>query len=260
MLNFKIIGFNFLLILILFSCKSQIGNKEKEITLFAAAGTTLPVVEICDSFQLKTGIKLNLNFASSGTLARQIASGADADIFISANNDWMQFLKGKEILLDSTYTVLAKNKLVVISANENEKFNIDFHQDFDILSTIPNKIAIGDPAYVPVGKYAKQVFDSLGWTNQLAEKTLLAKDVISVLNYVELGECDWGIVYYSNALHSEKTQIIAEIPAFLYSPVVFYISRLKNSDENAKKLYAYFLSYEAQMIFKKHGFIDLPHD
>lgn len=230
-------------------------NNKLEITLFAAAGTTLPVKELCRNYSEKTGVDIELNLASSGTLARQIASGGKANIFISANEDWMNYLKNDGILNDSTFTILARNKLVIIAPLDSDLKPFKFTRDFMITEMIENKIAIGDPSYVPVGKYSFQVFDKLNWTERLKSQTLLVKDVISVLNYVEMGECDWGIVYYSNAISSKKVKIISEIPEFLYSPVVFYISEMKNSSTNAHQFYEYLLSQEADSLFQNYGFI-----
>ncbi len=240
----------FLIVIILYSCS----NKEKQtISIFAAAGTMLATNEVCDSFNLTNAIEIERNFAASGALARQIKSGAEADIYISANKQWIDFLIENGILYRESISKLANNKLVIICPKDQE-VNLEFNDDFDIKSAVKNKISIGDPKYVPVGKYAKQFLDTLTWYRQIEDQIILAKDVTSVLHYVELGECDWGIVYYSEAIKSDKIKIAYEIPADLYKPINFYIG-LINSNSQTNEFYNYFSSNTAKEIFTKHGFI-----
>lgn len=238
----------FILIGLQYSCREKSNN----ILLFAAGGTMLPTNEICDSFISQNNIEIEKNFAASGTLARQIKAGAEADIYISSNKQWIDFLFDNELLIKNSVSVLAKNKLVVICP-KNKEVNLDFTKEFDIKSAINDKISIGDPKYVPVGKYAKQALDSLDWYNQICTNIILAKDVTSVLHYVVLGECDWGIVYYSEAIKSNKVKIAYEIPQELYDPIIFYIAFL-NENYNIQRLYHYLKSETAKEILNKYGF------
>ncbi|MCD4833675.1 MAG: molybdate ABC transporter substrate-binding protein [Bacteroidales bacterium] len=221
--------------------------------LFAAGGSILPTNEVCDSFTSIYKIETERNFAASGVLARQIKAGAEADIYISANKQWIDFLCDNELLIENSVSELAKNKLVVICPKNNE-VNLNFTKEFDIKSAIHDKISMGDPKYVPVGKYAKQALDSLDWYNQIRTNIILAKDVTSVLHYVVLGECDWGIVYYSEAIKSNKVKIAYEIPQELYDPIIFYIALL-NENYNVQKLYHYFKSETSKKNLNKYGFI-----
>ncbi|MBI9053145.1 MAG: molybdate ABC transporter substrate-binding protein [Bacteroidales bacterium] len=241
--------FLFLLIGILFSCNK---HQDQSIDVFAAAGTMLPVNDICNSFEINQNNNTNRNFAASGALARQINAGAEADIYISANKQWIDFLIQNNLVNKENVSEFAYNKLVLITSVDNDVY-IDFTQDFDIETAIKDKISIGNPKYVPVGKYAKQMFDSLNWYNQIRDKIILAKDVTSVLHYVELGECDWGIVYYSEAIKSDKVKIAYEIPQNLYSPITFYIGLLNDCDKN-RNLYNYFKGDQSKGILEKYGF------
>jgi len=242
-------------LLIINSSCNKPSKVKSNISLFAATGTMLAVNEITDSFCTEYSNQIEKNYAASGNLARQVASGAKADLFISADLNWINYLKSNNTLIDSSISVLAKNRLVIICP-KNKNFTIDFSEQFDIESIIPDKIAIGDPSYVPAGKYAKKVLDTLGWYTKIRNKIILAKDVSSVLNYVELGECDWGIVYYTEAIKSEKVNIVCEIPENLCSPILFYIAEIKNSNLESKKLYTYFKTIESKNILEKHGFIN----
>ncbi|MFC2096269.1 molybdate ABC transporter substrate-binding protein [Bacteroidota bacterium] len=232
-----------------FSCK----DSESNVKLFAAAGTMLPVNEVCESFSLNSTTQIEKNYAASGALARQIGTGANADIYISANKQWIDHLENNNLLIQNSIKKIAENKLVVICSKDKHP-NIEFTRDFDIQSAIDDKISIGDPKYVPVGTYAKQVLDSLNWYNKIESQIVLAKDVTSVLHYVELGECDWGIVYYSEAIKSDKIKITYEIPQQLHNPIVFYIALLNNNKES-KEFYDFFFSKSAIELFGKYGFI-----
>lgn len=232
-----------------YSCNE---NKNPKIHLFAATGTMQPSIEICESVNKNYFIDIEKNFAASGDLARQIMAGANADIYISANKQWIDYLDKNHLIIENAVSELAKNKLVIICPIDQE-IELNFLKDFDILSSVKDKIAIGDPKYVPVGKYAKQFLDSLNWYDQLQNKIILAKDVTSVLHYVELGECDWGIVYYSEAIKSEKVKIAYEIPQELYSPIIFYIALLKDNQQN-RELFQYFKTNKAKDILNKYGF------
>lgn len=250
-LKYHIVLNIFLLFIIglFFSCTNK---QDEKVKLFAAAGTMVPCNEICRVLDENHQIQIERNYAASGSLARQIKAGAEADIYISANKQWIDFLNKNNLIIENSITKIAGNKLVVICPIDKD-LEMEFSEQFDIKSTAIKNISIGDPTYVPVGKYSKQVFDSLNWYQQIQDKIILAKDVTSVLHYVELGECDWGIVYYSEALKSKKVKIAYEIPQELYSPIIFYMA-LTNEKEQSTKSYQFFKSTEAKDIFADNGF------
>ncbi len=230
------------------SCKK---NKTAEIQIFAATGTLLPTTEISNSFESKYNTLINNNYSASGILARQIKNGAEADIFISANKEWIDYLIVNKLLNEKAIMTIGINKLVLI-CYKNNNINITFSKEFDIKSNVKNKIAFGDSNYVPAGKYAKQVFDTLNWYTELKNEIILTKDVTSTLHLIEQKECDLGIVYLSEALKSDKVKI-HKIPEDLYEPITFYIGKLNNK-ESTQRLYEYFKSETANNIFKKFGF------
>lgn len=252
---YKIFLFSLIIVSLLFSC----GNSITSTKIYAAAGTMLPINEIINNFPYNKTSEIEKNFAASGSLARQIKSGAEADIYISANKQWIDYLANNNLLIVESIKELARNKLVIVCLKEKE-LNIKFDNDFNINSIINDKISIGDPQFVPAGTYAKQALEHLSWFNQIQERIILAKDVTSVLRYVELGECDWGIVYYSEALKSDKVKIAKEIPQELYNPIFFYIAKLNNK-QTTIELYDFLLNKKAKEIFNKFGFkADLNND
>jgi molybdate transport system substrate-binding protein len=242
--------------ILLSSCSSE-RQKEKidknRINIFCAMGASQAISEIVDSFLVKGNIDVTFNFASSGTLARQIEQGAQCDIYISANKQWIDFLSENNLLIDSTVEKLVGNRLAIICPKERT-VTFEFTPLFDVIGTVESKISIGDPGYVPVGKYAMQVLDTLGWSKLLADKVIPARDVSSVLRYVELEEVDWGIVYYTEALKSEKVDIAAMVPDSLHQSIKFYVALIKGSTDQAIKLKQYLYKDVSQKIFQKHGF------
>ncbi|MBN2529576.1 MAG: molybdate ABC transporter substrate-binding protein [Deltaproteobacteria bacterium] len=229
-------------------------DTSKAIHIHAAAGTRLATTDICDLFEKKSGVEVIRNFASSGTLARQIASGAVADMFLSANRQWIDFLIDNRIIARDAVHIVAGNALVLIAPKGKSVSAVDFSPEFDIAS-LTSHVAVGDPAYVPVGKYTDEAFKKLGWTDRLTGRLVLARDVSSVLHYVELGECELGVVYASEALASKKVQVVATVPAHLHRPIVFYVAPLNASAANAdvQELNQMFLG-EGKAVFTKYGF------
>lgn len=234
-------------------------EKEKtaqaNVIIYAAAGTRMAVEEICNSVEKNESIAVERNYASSGTLARQIAAGAQADVFVSANRQWMDFLTKKQLLKPGSVKVIAHNSLVVIAPNGATPPNIEFTKQFPIDRQAAHMV-IGDPAYVPVGKYTHEAFAQLGWNDALAGKLVLAKDVSSVLHYVELGECELGVVYRSEAMQSKKVQVVGEIPQSLHRPIVFYVAELQRAGNStgAASLASRILR-SGQEVFLRNGFL-----
>jgi molybdate transport system substrate-binding protein len=229
-------------------------NKNK-LLVYVAAGMRPAAEEIIEKFKANTSIVTESNYASSGTLARQIANGAACDIFISANKQWIDYLNERDLLVESSIKIIASNSLVIIAPLNSNFVAPVFNSSYDVGKVKLDKIAIGDPNYVPVGKYTKTLFDSLGWFTKLENKLIMCKDVSAVRHYVELGECDWGVVYYTEAIQSDKVRIVAEIPIQLLDPIYFYIATLKNGNlKNAEEYTSFILSEEGQAILKKLGF------
>ncbi|MFW6366088.1 MAG: molybdate ABC transporter substrate-binding protein, partial [Spirochaetota bacterium] len=149
---------------------------------------------------------------------------------------------------------IAGNSLVLIGRKGARVPTPAFTTDFRIKQAAPEHIAIGDPSHVPVGSYTMALFDSLGWTHHLSEKLIMAKDVTAVLRYVELGECDWGFVYSSEALQSDTAVILAHVPPQLHPDITFYIALSTEADVAARKLYSLITGETGQDVFARHGF------
>ena len=244
--------FQFLCIFLILQCCAPTENQEK-LKVYVAASLTPVLSELGQAFEDQEGIPITLNTASSGTLARQISQGAPADVFISANQQWIEFLD-MEQLLKAPNKLPFKNQLVLIApanASQNRQDLTKIDQIDDLLST--GKLAMGDPNHVPVGQYAVQAMKALNWQVQ-SSQTLQAKDARATLVAVELGEAKLGIVYQTDAEKSVKAQIIGTFPEEAYPPIHYFAGHCSDNPWNSKFM-AFLSSSEASWIWEKYGFI-----
>lgn len=237
-----------------FSCTTS-KNKQPKILIFCAASLTNVVSEISEEFENKYQVDVQLNFASSGTLARQIEHGANPELFISANKKWVKYLNEIEKTTPEYEKEIAGNLLVVIAPVKSKMDTFQFVQGFNFSEVFNGRLSIGDPLHVPAGEYAMQAMESLDFEKELQTRLLRAKDVRSALLLVELGETELGIVYKTDALKSDKVKIVAEIPTDLHSPITYLVSKLKDQiNENTKLFYEFLNSETSKGIWKKNGF------
>lgn len=200
-------------------------------------------------------VKLYSNIGPSGSLAKQIEQGAPADLFISANPDWMNYLVEKKLMDGSSETVLAHNTLVFVGPPD-----IPCSGPGDLIRL--NRIAIGNPASVPAGQYARQALEKLGLYDDLRDdrKLVMAKDVRQALLYADRGEVDGAFVYLSDARLSRHTIIHFEVDASLHSPITYPLCLTASGTEktSAGLFYDYLTSTKAAQILELQGF-KIPH-
>src|SRR6476469_7950687 len=224
-----------------------------DLTVSAAASLTDVMQEVKLAWQQEEpAVALTFNFGSSGSLQTQIEQGAPVDIFVSAASKQMDVLQKQGLLLTSTRKNLLRNQVVLV-----EPSNASALKDFaDLRDETVKRVAIGDPASVPVGKYSQEVLTSLGIFEAVKPKLVLTKDGRQVLSYVETENVDAGIVYLTDAQCSNQVRIVAIAPEKSHSPVVYPIAVLKDSKNvnTAQKFEQFLLSQRAKAIFQKHGF------
>jgi molybdate transport system substrate-binding protein len=196
-------------------------------------------------------VKLVGNFASSGTLQKQIEQGAPADLFISAASRQMDKLQEKG-LIDSQ-SVLLRNQLVLIIPKHSA---LAMSAVTDLESPQVKRIAVGHPETVPAGTYAKQSLTHLGVWERVQPKLVFAKDVRQVLTYVETGNVDAGFVYKTDALTSGNVRIAVTAAEDSHEPIVYPIGVVKTTKhpDEAKAFYDWLHTPEAQNVFAQHGF------
>ena len=199
------------------------------------------------------------NFASSGSLQRQIKQGAPVDVFISAATNKMDGLEKQGLLLTETRRNLLKNQMVLVVPTSNKKNNLKLDNFDDLTTKEITRIALGEPESVPGGKYAQEVLNYFKIADKVNYKAVYGKDVRQVLNYVATGNVDAGIVYRTDAQISHNVKIVAIAPETSHSPVIYPIAVIKDSDnpESATELIEFLTTPEAQAVFKEYGFVSV---
>ena len=227
--------------------------KTSELIVFNAASTTDLVNDLGAAYLEQTGVAIKSNPASSGTLAKQLEQGAEADIFISASKKWMTYVE--DLGLPEKSADFVQNRLVLIApeSSELEFFNIGPETNFPALFS--GRISIGDPAHVPAGQYAAESLEYYGWFDDIEERIQPAADVRAALMVVELGETELGIVYETDAMKSDKVKIVARFPAESHTPIIYYLALMRDPPPEAQALYDFMLtSPDAAAIYAKYGF------
>lgn len=233
---------------------SKVESKSEGIRVFAAASLGQVMSALSQQYEKEKRIKISLNFASSGTLARQIEQGASADLFISASKVWVDHLEENDQLNNKT-KLQVKNNLVLIAPIKSpfpEQYSID--QALDDFSGFEGiRLAMGDPNHVPAGVYGQEALTHFGWFEKLRDRLLLTKDVRATLSLVELSEVALGIVYESEARSSAKIRIIDQFPEEAHSPI-HYFAGLGRQTSEASNFMTFINSPDAQDIWLDHGF------
>jgi molybdate transport system substrate-binding protein len=227
---------------------------EKSILVFAAASTTNALDEIKSQFTKKTGIAVQTNYAASSTLAQQVVRGADADLLLSADTKWSDFLVKKDQVARQ-HDLLGNRLVIVVPADSR----IEVKKPEDLLASGVEHLALGETRSVPAGIYARQALTKLGLWKQLETKVVAAEDVRHALVYVETGSAEAGIVYATDAAISRKVKVAVGIPEKLTGAVRYPLVLLKHGAGNdaAESFYRYLSSPAAAKVFTKYGFIDL---
>ena len=240
--------------LLLTGCSSSTKKEDKtiELNISAAASLKEAMADLEAAYTSKNPeVSFVINYGSSGSLQQQIEQGAPCDLFISAGEKQMTALEEEGLLLDGTNKDLVKNSLVLITSNDSEISSID-----SLNSDAVSKIALGEPASVPAGKYADETLTSLAIKDSLNNKLVFAKDVKEVLAWTASGNADAGFVYLSDALSSDGVKIVETISEEYHSPITYPVAIVKDSDDiDAAKAFEDFLfTDEAQEIFEKYGY------
>ncbi len=221
-----------------------------EITVFLAASTTDVLNDLTAMYTERTGIAVNTNPASSGTLAKQLEQGAEADVYISASKKWMDYTDNLGIVLESSPFV--RNRLVLIAPNDTPLKPFEITTETDFPSLFSGRISIGDPAHVPAGKYAQDALTYFGWYDKISDRIQPAADVRAALAVVELGETELGIVYETDAMKSgDKVAVLSHFPEESFTPIEYFCAQLTPEGED---FYQFLLSDDAAGIFESYGF------
>ncbi|EPG38566.1 molybdate ABC transporter substrate-binding protein [Acinetobacter colistiniresistens] len=222
------------------------------VTVYAAASLTNAVNELDTIYEQKNKTEVKTSYAGSSTLAKQIEAGAPADVFMSADVQWMDYLQNKQLVAAADRINLLGNRLVVITPKDHP-IKLKMDKNFDPTKVIQGKLCTGDTKSVPVGKYAKQALTSLGWWDKVAPKLVETEDVRAALNFVARGECQVGIVYATDAAISKDVVVAGVFPENTHPPIIYPVGLTKKNAESIK-FYKFLQSGQAKTIFKKYGF------
>ena len=232
------------------------GYVRAETTVYAAASTTEAVTEIGKAFAAKKLGTIVPSFDSSSTLAKQIENGAPAGVFLSADEQWMDYLDKKKLIAPGTRADILGNALVLIVPKSSSPAKIDIAQGFPLAKMLGDgRLSVGDPAHVPAGLYAKAALEKLGVWDQVKDKLASAENVRAALAFVERGETPFGIVYATDAIASAKVWEVGIFPEDSHPKILYPVGLVAGHDTPEAKAFLDFIKGpEARAIFDKYGF------
>jgi molybdate transport system substrate-binding protein len=229
--------------------------QDKTLMVFAAASMKNALDDIDAAYTAKTGVKVVVSYAASSALAKQIEQGAPADLFASADTDWMDYAAGKKNINESTRVNLLGNSIVLIAPKDSKIDNVAIGRGFDLSKLAGDgKIATGDVKAVPVGKYAKAALEKLGAWSAAAPKFAMAENVRAALLLVSRGEAALGIVYATDAKVEPGVKIVGTFPAGSHPAIIYPVAATTTAKPEAADYLAFLRSTAAKVIFEKYGF------
>jgi molybdate transport system substrate-binding protein len=234
---------------------SPASAETRSLTVFAAASMKNALDDIDTAYASRTGVKVTVSYAASSTLAKQIEHGAPADVFISADTDWMEYAIGKKTINEPSRVNLLGNAIVLIAPKDSKIDNVAIAAGFDLAKLAGDgKIATGDVKAVPVGKYAKAALEKLGSWQAAEPKFAMAESVRAALTLVARGEAVLGIVYSTDAKSEPGVKIVGTFPADSHPAIIYPIAATTNAKPEATDYLAFLRSTAARNILEKYGF------
>jgi molybdate transport system substrate-binding protein len=229
--------------------------QEKTLTVFAAASMKNALDDINAAFLKATGIKVTASYAASSALAKQIEQGAPADIFASADLDWMDYSSQKKTIKDDTRVNLLGNRLVLIAPKDSKIDKVDIGPGFDLAKLIGDgRITTGEVTSVPVGKYAKGALEKLGIWASVEKKFAMADNVRAALALVSRGEAVLGIVYETDAKVDKGVKIVGAFPADPHPAIIYPVAATVTAKPEAAAYLNFLRSQIAKTVFEQYGF------
>ena len=227
------------------------------ITVFAAASLNDVLTELAKEFTADTGVHVVSSFAASSALARQIDAGAPADLFFSADADWMDYLETRNEIRKSSRHDVVGTRLVLIAPHDSD-IKLSIAPNFPLAAALGGgRLATGDPDSVPVGRYARSALTALGVWSSVADRLIRADNVRVALAFVSRGEAPLGIVYETDARIDPGVRIVAVFPDASHAPIVYPIALTKAAQPAAERFLDFLRSPRAAAIFARYGFVPL---
>jgi molybdate transport system substrate-binding protein len=228
----------------------------EEVTVFAAASLQTALEEIAPLFRAQMGFGVRHSFAASSALARQIEQGAPAGVFASADEQWMDWLAERKLIVADTRRSVLGNRLVLVVPAANP-VSVELKPGFDFAALLgaDGRWVTGDPASVPVGRYAQQALTALGAWNFAQTRLVRAENVRVALAFVERGEAAAGVVYATDAAASTRVRVAGTFPADSHAPISYPFAIVAGRDTPAARAWLRFVGGEAAAaVFRRQGF------
>jgi molybdate transport system substrate-binding protein len=254
----KLIGIWLTLASLLAGASSWPAEADKPaLVVFAAASLTNVLQELGDGFTKQSSIPVKFSFAASSALARQIESGAAAEVFFSADLEWMDYLQTRNLIQrDSRHNVVGNRLVLIAPVNSAIKLKIEPH--FKLAEALgTGRLATGDPDSVPVGRYAQASLTKMGVWKDISDRIIRADSVRSAMAFVDRREAPLGIVYETDALIDKKVRVVDLFPDDSHSPIVYPIALTTAAKADAAKFVAYVRGPAGDIAFKAYGFLPL---
>lgn len=228
---------------------------QETVTVFAAASLKNALDEVNAAFNTRAPVKIVVSYAASSALMKQIEQGAPADVFISADLEWMDYGSQKKLLKDDTRVNLLGNKLVLIAPKDSKLGDVTIGPGFDLARLAGDgRIATGDVRAVPAGRYAKAALDKLGAWNAAEPKMAMAENVRAALALVGRGEAPLGIVYETDAKVEPNVKIVGVFPDTSHPSITYLVALTATAKPAAASYLSFLRSQAAKAIFEKYGF------
>jgi molybdate transport system substrate-binding protein len=234
---------------------AAVAQGRADVTVYAAASLRDALDEQVKRFEAQSGSKVVVSYAASPALARQIEKGAPADLFISADLGWMDYLAGRKLIRTESRVNLVSNRLALI-APVDSKTALSIGPKFPLATMLGNdKLAMADPDNVPAGKYGRAALEALGVWREVAPKVARAENVRAALALVARGEAPFGIVYRTDAAAERKVRVVGDFASTLHPPIVYPAAIVAGSTaRDAEPLLRFLRSVEARRVWQHHGF------
>ena len=246
-----------ILLALLLICAASLPARAQDLTIFAAASLKTALDEIAQGWSKATGKPLpRLSYAASGVLAKQVAQGAPADLFLSADLDWMDDLAGRGLVVTQSRVSLLANRLVLIApAGSKREAKLAPGVDLGALLGRDGRLAIGNVDSVPAGRYGRAALTALGAWDGVRDRLAQAENVRVALLLVARGEAPLGIVYSTDAAAAPGVEVVATFPPEIHPPIIYPAARLTDATSpDADAFLAHLQGRAARAVFETQGF------
>jgi molybdate transport system substrate-binding protein len=245
------------LIAICFALASRAEDARAPVLVFAASSLTQVLEELSRTWRKSTGVPVKLSFAASSLLARQLEAGGHADLFVSADQEWMDYLDARSLISKASRRDLVANRLVLIAPSDSH-VTLDLQRGAELRTALGNgRLSIADPDTVPAGRYARAALTSMRLWNQIEDRLARADNVRAALIFVARGESPLGIVYSTDARIERNVRIVATFPDYSHPAITYPAAVTPRAGPDASAFLAFLGSRDAAPVWKKHGFVEL---